>query len=195
VRLLKEAAAEDSPIIPTDGSEVAQSIASKINWKYAASGLLVLAAFFVLIKLVITPTEPTITLVQPPVIEKQPVVEEAAAKPETKLTAEPTPAAGPVQTTAPVVTEEPKKAKVVQKKNQQKATVETKMTTNISEKSSANAAENKATANAAAKHVESKTEKDVAKEKSGWQTIKDSVTSGTERKCTQAEIALNQCVK
>ncbi len=195
VRLLKEAAAEDSPSISLDGSEAAQSIASKINWTYAAFGLLVIAAFFVLAKLVITPTEPTITLVQPPVIEKQPVVEEATTKPETKLTAEPTPVAEPARTAAPVVEDEPKKAKVVQRKPQQKATVETKTTTSKTEKPAASAAENKAPANTAAKHVESKTEKNAAKEKSGWQTFKDSVTTGAERKCSQAEISMNQCAK
>ena len=195
VRLLKEAAAEDFPTIPTDGSEVAQSIVSKINWKYAALGLLVLAAFFELAKLVITPTEPTITLVQPPVIEKQPVVEESTAKPETKVAAEPRPAAEPAQTAAPVVADEPKKAKVAQKKPQQKAAVETKTTISKTEKPAANAAEKKAPANTAVKHVESKAEKDAAKEKSGWQTIKESVTSGTEHKCSQAEIAMHQCSK
>ena len=32
-------------------------------------------------------------------------------------------------------------------------------------------------------------------EKSTWDTIKDSVTTGTEQECTQAEVALNQCKK
>jgi hypothetical protein len=173
VRLLKEAAAEESPSIPTDSLETGQAIASNINWMYVGSGLLVLAAFFVLGKLVTTPTEPTITLVQPAVVEKQPAAAEASAKPD----------AEPIAATEPAIPdeakkEEPKKAKVAQKKTAQKA-----------------AAENKAPANTAAKPAESKAEKSAAKDKSSWQSFKDSVTSGTERKCTQAEIAMNQCVK
>ncbi len=207
VRLLKESAADESPIIPNDSSEpeVGQSIASKINWVYVGYSLLVLAAFFLLAKLVLKPTEPTIIFEQPAVVEKQPVVEdkqpaaaEKIAKPETNITAEPVETEKPtaaVELTKTVkpIQEEPIKAKVTQKKAAQKAKVDVETTT-APPKPVASKPEKPAT-NATAKPTESKAEKNTTNDKSGWQTFKDSVTSGTERKCSQAEIALNQCTK
>ena len=194
-----------------------QLIASKINWMYAAGGLLVLAAFFVLSKQILAPTEPTITM-DPPVIAETPKKPETK-KPEPKQAAEPLQTAEPSQIAEPeqsakpsepekTAQEEPKKTKVVQKKATQKAVVEAKA---LPTKASASNAEKPAASNSqkpvtstteshpsasvAAKTAESKTEKKAVHEKSGWQTFKDSVTSGSERKCTQAEIAMNQCAK
>jgi hypothetical protein len=183
VRLLKEAVTEESPSIPTDSSdtEVGPTIASKINWNYIGLGFLVLAAFFVLGKLVTTPTEPTIIL-------EQPVAAETPANPNasSNLAEEPAVAAKPAQDEAREVSvkEVPTKAKVVRKKLQRKATVEAE----------APASKPKKTAESiTTKPAEPKTEKAVAGKKSEWETIKESVANGTERKCSQAEIAMSQC--
>jgi outer membrane biosynthesis protein TonB len=145
-----------------------QTISDKINWTYVTFGLLALAAFFVLAKLVATPVEPAITL-------EQPVVSETPAA--TELTAQPN---------QDDSQDEEKKASTTQKKPKQKAPAETKESGSKPEKSTASHAE---------KPAEQKTEAGNKNEKSGWETFKDSVKSGTERKCTQAEIALNQCAK
>jgi hypothetical protein len=186
VRLLKEAAAEESPSIPTDiaDAEVGQAITSKINWNYIGLGFLALAGFFVLGKLVSSPTEPTIIL-------EQPVVAETPVKPET----EPTVAAKPVEEAKPIEDkvieseakkEEPKKVKVVRKQLQTKATTEAVAPASKPEK---------ALESIATKPAEPKPEKTATAEKSGWETIKESVANGSERKCSQAEIAMNQCNK
>ena len=189
VRLLKEMAKDESPSIPEDNSEVevGQTIASSINWMYVCFGLLALTGFFVLGKLVSTPSEPMITM-------EQPVVVETPAKPET----EPVVAAKPIEEAKPaeeevveieVVKEEPKKAlekaKVARKKPLQKE-VAVAEPVSKAEKS----AESVAT-----KPVEAKPEKAASTEKSGWETVKESVSNGSERKCSQAEIAMNQCNK
>jgi outer membrane biosynthesis protein TonB len=192
VRMLKEAVKDESPSIPTDIAEpevdATQTIANKINLNYVGLGFLVLAAFFVLGKLVSSPTEPTITM-------DPPVVLETPTKPE----AEPTVAAKPTEETKPaedkakaieakkeaeIKQEEPKKAKVTQKKPQKKTTVEAEAPASKPEK----AAESKSE-----KPAESKSEKATTSEKSSWETVKESVSSGAERKCSQAEIAMNQC--
>ncbi len=184
VRLLKGTATEESPSIPTDiaDAEVGQTFASKINWNYVGLGFLALAGFFILGKLVSSPTEPTIIL-------EQPVVAETPVKLET----EPTVAVKPVEEIKPAEDkvieneakkEEPKKAKVVRMQLQKKATVEAEPPASKPEK----AAESIAT-----KPAEPKTEKTATGEKSGWETVKESVSNGSERKCSQAEIAMNQC--
>lgn len=205
VRLLKEFAADESPSIPNDSSEleVGQSIASKINWVYAGYSLLALAAFFLLAKLVLKPTEPTIIFEQPAVVEKQLAVEdkqsaEVIAKPDTNITAEPVEAEKPtaaVELTKTVkpTQEEPVKVKVTQKKAAQKVTGDVE--TSVAPAKSVASKPEKPITNVTAKPTESKPEKNTTNDKSGWQTFKDSVTSGTERKCSQAEIALNQCTK
>jgi hypothetical protein len=195
VRLLKAA---DSPSIPVDTSEfeAAHIAANKMNWKYVGFGFLVLAVIYVLTKLLITPPEPTITMVQPAVVEKPveklPVKEEAVAETPPTLTAVPATETKPVEESA-------KKAKVTQKKSQQKATEEVKPATDKPLTTHAETpvapTESKESANTTNKHVEPKVEKDPAKDKSGWDTFKDSVKQGSERKCSQAEISMNQCNK
>lgn len=81
--------------------------------------------------------------------------------------------------------ESPKKAKVTPKKTKQKSAEADEVTGNT-EKTSDNSGE---------KPAESKTEKNETNDKSGWQTFKDSVKKGSERECTQAEVAMNQCAK
>ncbi len=168
VRLLKDAATGE-PSVAVDNDQMAQSIPSKINWTYVALGLLAFVAFFVLAKLVAPPIKPAITV-------EQPVVANPAL--ETELTV------GPNQNAAKQDTE--KKANDTQKKTKQKAAAEAESAASKTENPSAGSAE---------KPTPTKTEKSDSNEKSGWQTLRDSVKSGTNSKCTQAEIALNQCAK
>ncbi len=168
VRLLKEAAPGE-PIIAPDNAEAAQLIASKINWTYVALGLLALAAFFVLAKMVASPIEPAITL-------EQPVVAEPSAA--TELTEQSSPNNAKKA--------DVKKANAAQKKTKQEAVAETEAVTTKTEKTKENGGE---------KPAESKIEKNGTNDKSGWQTFRDSVKQGYERECTQAEIAMNQCAK
>ena len=231
VRLLKGAAADDSPSIPTEIAETAPALAQHVNWNYVGLGILSLAALLMLAKLVITPIEPTITLVNPapniPIVTKpaetKPTVEAAeiivndsgqaptgadnplaAVRPSDTLTAneeeiKKTDAASQAAKKALVKKEQIKQAptrqpQLTQKKPQQQdALAET--TPNNAEKPAATAAGNKTNTDKTAKQADAKVEKEAAKEKSGWQTFKDSVTTGADRKCTQAEIALNQCAK
>ena len=185
VRLLKDTAALEDPSNPTDNAlpTAWQLMTAKINWTYVVLGLLLLAAFFVLAKLVDAPIESATT---PATTVEQPVVKKTS--PATELAVEPNQDAAKQDNANQDDTkqDDAKKANVNQKKTKPKATVEAEDATNKTQKS---------TADTAVKSVESKTQKDEANEKSGWQTFKDSVKSGTDRKCSQAEIALNQCVK
>jgi len=217
VRLLKDqSATSDAVDVSADDSGAASWQLSKINWKYATAGLFALAGVFVLSNALLNPTEPTITM-DPPVVAETPVKKDA--KPREALN-NAAPVQEPVQTAQPelvdkpsepvaVVEEAPKKSKVVQKKSTEKVVAEAKAS---STKASANSPENPTAANnaekpvasaketppittVAAKPAASKTEKNATHEKSGWQNFKDSVTSGSERKCTQAEVAMNQFAK
>lgn len=140
----------------------------------------------------------------------QAVESEQSAEPT--QTAEPSKAEEAARADQPAntVQDEPKKTIVVKKKVTQKALAETKVTpskvpasitespaVSHAEKPAPSAGESHSPASVAVKPTESKTEKNAThdKSKSGWQTFKDSVTSGSERKCTQAEIAMNQCNK
>ena len=175
VRLLKDNVALEDLSNPTDNAlpTTWQSITAQINWTYVTLGLLLLAALFVLAKLVDAPIKPAIT---PATTVEQPVVKKTS--PATELTVEPNQDAAKQ--------DDAKKANVNQKKTKQKATLQAEDATNKSQKPAADTA---------VKPLESKTEKSEANGKSGWQTFKDSVKSGTNRNCTQAEIALNQCSK
>lgn len=218
VRLLKESMVEE-PATAANGAAVEPTIASSLNWTYISLGLLTLAAFLMLAKLVMNPVEPTITLVQPAQIQPMPVLktidaeapvadiikEESAAPVIEKTIADTKPVAdvGPVANKT--VKEKIKQTKVTQKPDMEKAA------TNSTKSKPEKIAEDKAPTSANTKEPEAKVEKETtkqavketakapvketAKEKSGWQTFKDSVTTGAERKCTQAEIALNQCAK
>lgn len=183
VRLLKGAAVEEAPSIPTDIAdvEVGQTFASKINWNYIGLGFLALAGFFILGKLVSSPTEPTITM-EPPVAVKTPSKPDVTPAVVTKLVEEAKPTEDEIIENEEK-TEEPK-VKVVRKQLQKKTTVEEQATANKPEK---------AAISIATKPAEPKLEKAATGEKSGWETVKESVTNGSERKCSQAEIAMNQC--
>lgn len=79
-----------------------------------------------------------------------------------------------------------KKAKDTPKKAKQKAAEETENVTSNNEKTRDNSG---------TKPAESKIEKSDSNDKSGWQSFKESIKQGSERTCTQAEIAMNQCAK
>ncbi len=218
VRLLKEGMADDAAPASADGTVAASSIASSLNWTYVGLGLLSLAAFLMLAKLVMNPVEPTITLVQPEQI--QPTPAPAAIKPEAPVAEvdnqEPTlPAAEETIVETKLETKvEPEPAVAASKQVKKptpkptlKADVE-KSTADFNKAKPAKTAEEKAPTTKSGKPSETKSAetkpekettkqaaKEVQKEKSGWQTFKDSVITGADRKCTQAEIALNQCSK
>jgi hypothetical protein len=201
VRLLKETAAESTPEV-ADLAEIVPASAIAFNWTYIGLGLLSLVALFALAKLVATPVEPEITLVQPSSIQPAPI-QAAPIKPMQTEAVEATPE--PIQQvqeeviieTVPAAVKD-KKVVQIQKTERQKPAQKKIATPAIKatpEKENAGNTESKATTNTADKQTSTKVEKETAKEKSGWQTFKDSVSNGTEPKCTQAEIALNQCTK
>jgi len=174
-RLKDKVETEESASNPTDNSRLGiwQLIASKMSWKYAALGLSVFAAFFVLIKQVSTPTEPTITL-------QKPAAAVTSKLPSAKLTAKPVnDGLLPNETVQKLQPQaDSNKVKVIQKKEKQKAEAQAKA---------------EAPTNAVVKPKESNTEKAVTKVESGWQAFKDSFKQGSKSKCTQAEISMNQC--
>lgn len=206
VRVLKESASEPA-LKMTDLAEEVPASTSAFNWTYMGLGILSLAALFALAKLVITPVEPEITLVQPSQIKTAPI-QAAPVNPTQKEVLEETPdlvQQEQKETTAEIApaavkdkklkqTQNTTEQKTVQQKPVQQKVAEP-TTKSTPEKASPSATENKAAVNTADKQISTKAEKDNAKEKSGWQTFKDSVTTGAEPKCTQAEIALNQCSK
>ena len=214
VRPLKDfAAIEETPPISTNNSpsQNKQSIISNINWSYVPLSLLVLVALFVLVKLLSAPTEPTIIFVQPALKEPPaslannlPIKSEdkfllpneslektlpkaSSAENETveKKLIEKTPVQNKTVQTKPAQTkpaEKKVKKKIVQKQAKNKSASEIKTETKT-----------ETSRNAASKPVASKEDKDVEKDKTGWETFKDSVKQGTNRPCSQAEIAMNQC--
>lgn len=222
VRLLKEGMADDAAATNADGTVAASSITSNLNWTYVGLGLLTMAAFLMLAKMVITPVEPTITLVQPEQIQPTPapvaiepeapvseVNNQESTSPEAEETIVDTRLETKVENEPVAAASKPEKEKVKKPipKPTLKADVE-KSTAESNKAKTVKTAEEKAPTTAASKpsetkSAETKPEKETTKpaakerpkEKSGWQTFKDSVTTGADRKCTQAEIALNQCSK
>ena len=186
VRILKDQLVEDGPVtIAADDSQPGnwQSIASKINLTYTVLGLMVLAGLFVLAKLASTPTEPTI------ILEKPAVAEKPASTPST-MTAKPANdgllPAETVEIAPPKV--EPVKANTVEKKTYNKTREKTEAPTKVVTKT-----ETSGDGKDAEKPAGTKAENKSDNKKSGWQTFTDSIKQGSERKCTQAEIALGQC--
>ena len=217
VRPLKyDALLEESPPLSTNHSPPQSKplIIENINWRYVPLSLLVLVALFVLVKGLSTPTEPTIIFVQP--AQKAPPASLANLSPakstekfllpnesleksspqvslgdkklgdkkpgdkklaETKL-AENKPIPNKKVQSKPV--EKKVKKKMIQKQAKNNAATEIKTKT-------------EKPINAAAKPVISTVEKSTDKDKTGWETFKDSVKQGSNRPCSQAEIAMNQC--
>ena len=215
VRPLKEHAAIVEPAaISTNNAppQNEQSIISNINWSYFPLSLLVLLALFVLVKMLSTPTEPTVIFVQPAL--KQPSASSASilpAKPDDKFLLpnesleKPSPQEGLIETkptetkpteTKPVETKpaekKPVQSKLVQNKVADKK-VKKKMVNKQAKTKPISETKTETIANPLAKPVISKVEKGAEKDKTGWETFKDSVKQGTDRPCSQAEIAMNQC--
>ena len=186
--------------------EKRQSIISVINWSYVPLSVLVLVTLFILVKLLSTPTEPTIIFAQPAL--KVPPASAAInlpAKSEDKflLPNESLEKSLPQVNSAENESVEKKliEKTPVQNKTAQSKQVEKKFKKKIVQKQAKNKSaseintqsETENPTNTAAKPVVSKVEKNVEKDKTGWETFKDSVKQGTDRPCSQAEIAMNQC--
>ncbi len=186
VRVLKDQLVEDAPVtIAADDSQSGnwQSIAGKINFKYTVLSLMVLAGLVVLAKLASTPTEPTI------VLEKPAVAETPASTPSTTIAKPANEGLLPTETVETVPPKvEPVKANTVQKKTNNKTGKKTETPTNVVTKAEESSGE-KATEKPAGTKAENKSDK----EKSGWKTFTESIKQGSERKCSQGEIALGQC--
>jgi hypothetical protein len=238
VRLLKDVIIEDAPSIPADISEQRPSIASKVNWRYIASVSLGLLVFYVITKVGLEPSEPTIIL-------DEPVVAATSIQPEIALSSEAAPAIEVPDISEQTSTDQSsqqveaasvsniksidKQSEVIETMASSKQSTETskktksqikaaqkveadakststnnaKLETNTVAKATVANSANKAPVNStvndvqasAAKHTESKAEKSITKEKSGWESFKEGLARGAERECTQGEIAMNQCVK
>ena len=134
-----------------------------------------------------TPTEPTITLVQPAL--KEPPASSVNYLPaksdddfllpnESLEKPSPQVSSGETKLVEKKATQKKVKQKVAQKKARNKSADETK--TETPRKNTENP-------------TVSKVEKGAEKDKSGWEVFKDSVKQGSQRQCSQAEIAMNQC--
>ena len=237
VRLLKESTLEETPSIPADISEQKPLVLSRINWRYIASVSLGLLVFFVITKVGLEPSEPTIILDEPvvaatstqseialasetaPTIEAADVSEqastdqsspgEATSASNIKSTEKQSEVIEPMaasKQSAEVSKKSKPQSKVAQKvgvdpksASTNSAKLETNTVSKVAVTTSANKTPVSSSANdvqaSATKHAESKAEKSTAKEKSGWESFKEGLARGAERKCTQGEIAMNQCVK
>ena len=192
VRLNKESAMTfESDVVPAEELRSAnwQSMAGKINWKYAGIGLLAFVVIVGLGKQLFAPSVPMITM-------DEPVIAQSSSKSEEKASAEPVAIVEPLPATESnsMAKQEPKKkTKVAQKKPA--PVVEAKATASQAQEPAAKTHESKASASTPVKTSEAKTEKDTAHDKSSWESIKDSVAKGTQHPCSQAETALGQCTK
>lgn len=209
--------------LPSSSEQTNTFSAKPLNWKYVALGVLLLAAFVGLIKMNAEPKSPAITLVNPveqvkPVEQaKAPSLAKPSLTSSTDLSAS---AGNKVDSHALTPNETIEKTPVITSKNNKLATnvnaskpVAEERTALKSAKKNPNSeehgnlppafelpkkdvAENPHPVDNAAKPVEHHAEnnKEVKpKDKSTWQGIKNSVTHGAETKCTQAQIAMNQC--
>jgi Adenylate and Guanylate cyclase catalytic domain len=177
VRLLKnQAVNEEFPSVPEYNPQPIKwlAITSKINWKHATLALPSVVAILLLIKMVPTFTAPT-TKAESPSVATQAVKPAVVASVEInreKLMPNETVEAVPLEANVPAV----KESKLTQKKVNVKAKKKIELQTIV-----------------AAKPVEVKTNIATNEDKSGWDTFKESVKQGSESKCAQAEISMNQC--
>lgn len=217
VRLQKEILLSNGRSAVHTTAEQASAAANKpFNWKYAAVGIPLLAAFVGLIKMNAEPKLPAITLTNPvqqvkPVEQAKLVLAKPSLVASTDLSAQP---ANKVETHALMPNETVEKAPEFASKNDVVATNESADKKAAEEKANLKAAKKKAKKEAQAEmppefvmphkdiasnpHLADKTVKPVEhhaekpKEKSGLQGIKDSESNGA-NKCTQAQIAMSQC--
>ena len=224
VRLQKDILhANGRSALPSSSEQTNIVFAKPLNWKYAALGVLLLAAFVGLIKMNAEEKSPAITLVNP--VEQVKPVEQTKSsllvKPSLTSSNDLSASAGnKVDNHALTPNETIEKTPVITSKNNNLATSvnasksaaedraalkSTKKKPNSEEHgdmppafvlSKKDVAEKPHPVNIAAKPIEHRAEnnKEVKpKDKSTWQNIKESVSHGTESKCTQAQITMNQC--
>ena len=224
VRLQKDILHANGRSALPSSSEQTNIVAAKpLNWKYAALGVLLLAAFVGLIKMNAEPKSPAITLVNQ-VEQAKPVEETKApslAKPSLTSSNDLSASAGnKVDNHALTPNETIEKTPVITSKsnnlatsvNASKSAAEDLAALKSAKKKpygeehgdmppafelpKKDVAEKPHPVENAAKPVEHSAEKSKevkSKDKSTWQNIKDSVTHGAESKCTQAQITMNQC--
>jgi Adenylate and Guanylate cyclase catalytic domain len=220
VRLLKEQSdSEDTVSMPNDAAPLQLVLASKkINWKYAALCLPAIIAFFLIVKSASAPSVPAITIDETSASTEIAMatadeIKSAQTKPEalTEKTSKdvllpnetietlPSAVSLPVKDTSKTAAktdvaavdktpQELLELELAKKKAKQKAKKK-------AEEASATEAKPQYGTVHQPEVVAVKTEvkKDESKEKSGWGTFKDSVKQGGEAKCSQAQIAMNQC--
>lgn len=199
VRLLSEKATLlENATIPFEKTDSQENTSAKpaINWSsYILPLLLALAIFYAFTKWIQQPTDsPTITM--PPIVEEaeplnegkvssdadtSEVMDESSEKPQPNEVSTQEP---PEQVNAA------KKASVTKKASQNPAT--TTATTPAKESTTNSSGETAVSADRTAP-AESTSASSQGDKKSGWQTFKESIKKGSERECTQAERALNQC--
>jgi hypothetical protein len=183
-----------------------QTMASKLGWKNGLIGLMTLFTILFLGKRLIMPIEPKIIMDPPVVAEIEKKHEDKSAeetvqilKPE-KLENNQSPSAQEVPNK---VKKEPVKANLEKRKVAKKTAVDVEVAVNNPDKSEKNVTvtpvvmptEKHHHVTAEVKKVENKPEKKMESEKSSWQAFKESVKSGTEHVCSQAESSMGQCKK
>ena len=214
--------------VPTTAEQVSAAPAKPFNWKYAAVGIPLLAAFVGLVKMNAEPKSPAITLVNP--VEQVKPAEQAKAPlavpsltPSAVLSASADNKGNSlmpnetIEKTTDIASAEliknqaKKQAKDQAKdqaKNQAKLTPAKKKVSKealaemppefvMPKKDVADNPHPTENAGKAAVHhpekIADKGKEAKSKDKSTWQGIKDSVAHGSEKQCTQAQIAMSQC--
>ena len=202
--------------VPTTPEQVSAASAKLFNWKYAAVGIPLLAAFVGLVKMNAEPKSPAITLANP-VEQVKPAEQTKAplAAPSLTPSADLSASAGSkgnslmpnetIEKTTDIASAEPIKkqaknqAKLIpaKKKVSKEALAEMPPEFVLPKKDVAeNPHPTENAGKAAAHHPEKMADKGKeakSKDKSTWQGIKDSVANGSEKQCTQAQIAMGQC--
>lgn len=199
VRLLSEKATLlENATIPFEKTDSQENTSAKpaINWSsYILPLLLALAIFYAFTKWIQQPTDsPTITM--PPIVEEAEPLNEGKVSSDAD-TSEVMDESSEKPQPNEVSTQEPpeqanvaKKASVTKKASQKPAT--TTATTPAKESTTNSSGETAVSADRTAP-AESTSASGQGDKKSGWQTFKESIKKGSERECTQAERALNQC--
>ena len=209
--------------LPSSSEQANIVAAKPFNWKYAALGVLLLTAFMGLIKMNAEPKSPAITLVNPVEQVKPIEQAKASSLVKPSLTSSAdlsTSASNKVDSHALMSNETIEKAPVIANKNNSLAAsvnaskpATEGRTTLKSAKKKANSEEHSVmppefvlpkkvvaekphpvdNAVKLAEHHVEKSKVVKPKDKSTWQSVKDRVTDGAEKKCTQAQITMNQC--
>lgn len=220
VRPHKDAVINGSqPIAAKDDRRLTHRLvtAKKVNLKYAALTLPALIAFVVLIKAALDTSAPAIILAQPPMaiipsaqaanhvksndtaLLQNETVENLALENALEIKS----AREELENQEDLTNAELASAKLAQKEANKKAKHKeaSKMPPEFVQTQAANQsilpikpkAVSVKPAMSVAKTAELTVEKEAPKKKSGWSNFKESVKHGSDNKCTQAEISMNQC--